>query len=281
MRKRILSLVLAVLMLASTLSITVFATDYGLNWDRNTNFAEGDTVLVRRKKDLPGAGSGLKWTQQEDERVLTCTKEEHSHKDEGCTWDFRHARYSCGKRAYSHDYFCYTTYQKWMLVKDTDPVEENSKKVYVAILDGQKDDVFPNEPTQSSFDYYFVQSDYSLSYKTAREFLADRTNVIDAVAFRGDSRYKKVTEANGDRTVEGVFDGAGLTLSELSYINGTLKSLNEQTIIGNWLNAKNSSTEDAANYRLLVYVIKNEQGRKANTPGWHIDCKVIRKRTLF
>lgn len=164
-----------------------------------------------------------------------------------------------------------------MLVKDTDPVEEISKKVYVAILDGQKDDVFPNEPTQSSFDYYFVQSDYSLSYKTAREFLADRTNVIDAVAFRGDSRYKKVTEANGDRTVEGVFDGAGLTLSELSYINGTLKSLNEQTIIGNWLNAKNSSTENAADYRLLVYVIKNEQGPKATTPGWHIDCKVIRK----
>ena len=148
-----------------------------------------------------------------------------------------------------------------------------STNLVVGILNDDRADgigEFPNEPSVTGYDYYYLQSNLSLStsYWSAN-FSSNADRYIDIDAFWDDPRVHE----NADGDAFGYYCPTGLDLSsDAFFVDGIEDAINEETIITNWLRAKGMTSANPDDYKLLFYVLKYETGWSS---GYHLDAKVV------
>ncbi len=150
-----------------------------------------------------------------------------------------------------------------------------STNLIVGILDDDRADgigEFPNEPSVTGYDYYYLQSNLSLSSSFwSANFSSNAGRYIDIDAFWADDRVHE----NADGDAFGYYCPTGLDLSnDTFFVDGIENTIDETTIITNWLRAKGMTNVDPDNYELLFYVLKYETGWSS---GYHLDAKVVAK----
>ncbi len=150
-----------------------------------------------------------------------------------------------------------------------------AKNLVIGILNDSRaanPDAFPNEPSVTGYDYYYLQDDLSLDTNWFRaNFTNDASSLIDFDAFWNDSRIVR----NGN--AYGYYNANGLNLAEDSFFqDGITSTLVESTIITNWMSAQ-GIRGSADDYKLLFYVFKYEIGASS---GYHLDAKVVKKTNL-
>ncbi len=138
------------------------------------------------------------------------------------------------------------------------------------------DGEFPNEPSVTGYDYYYLQSNLSLStsFWSANFTSNGAGNYINTANFWNDERIVRNAAGNAF----GYYNPEGLDLANDPFFQDGLETvINEQTIIENWIARENLSGVSASDYRLLFYVLKYETG---STSGYHLDAKVVKKNNV-
>ncbi len=154
-----------------------------------------------------------------------------------------------------------------------------SNNLVIGILDDSRADgigEFPNEPSVTGYDYYYLRNDLSLDTGYWGAYFASNGGTyIDIDAFWDDKRINR----NADGDAFGYYSPTGLDLAHDPFFkDGFDDVIDENTIITNWLSAESISGASPEDYELLFYVLKYETG--FFTSGYHLDAKVIKKNNV-
>ena len=290
MKKRILSIVLAVLMLVSVLPISALAAEYEYGAEEPADgYQKDDTIWVAGSYELPQVAPGLEWRyQQQEKNILNCGREAHVHTMD--CWQrghHGHWRLICGKQEHRHDRWCYTRVYLYKLVQKQTTVDTEYNNLYLAVKNGSYN-AFPDEPTESNYSYTFYNKNYQAEsynkYDRVTLFDENASKYIDKDAFFNTTPGPKPNTDKEGVTVWGFYDPDGLKVNELPYLTEQGKAIiagKEQTIISAYLNEHRNEEQykntTASDWELLVYVIKYEEGM---TKGWHIDCTLVPKPSV-
>ncbi len=158
-----------------------------------------------------------------------------------------------------------------------------SNTITIGILNDSRadeDGEFPNEPSETGYTYYYLQSDLSLddySWWSDVSYGSNASELINTDDFW--NHQDLVSNTAGYNTaaygISKPHDG-GLDVSTDPLFKEKLRNdLNERTIISNWINRKGNRIEDTNpdNYTILWYVLKYETGTGL---GYHLDGKIIK-----
>ena len=298
MKKRILSLVLATLMIISVLPAHALADNEVLTTDaaaeQDASYKVDDTVWVKDYDDLPNVGDKYEWSYTgQTKRELTCSQEQHEH-GWSCYRRVGFGRYEliCGKREHRHNNRCYAwLYQYKLKIKEQ---RQGSEKLYIAIKNYDKNKNttrLPSEPTSNddfSYTFFNVENGQykAYNYNNGAPVVAFAETATEVAKYINYTTFmnlnpKPNTKEKQNVTVYGFFDANGIDLSSCAYMTqagaNIIKS-HEAELISAFLGAKENDspyTGTANDYELVVYVVKLEEN--GNTPGWHIDCALVPK----